>query len=51
MSEEDVKSKSLVPYVAIAVVLIVIIGAVLFWPADKPIEPEWPIALLLHAIS
>ena len=43
MSEEDVKSKSLVPYVAIAVVLIVIIGAVLFWPADKPIEPVPPV--------
>jgi hypothetical protein len=43
MSEEDVKSKSLVPYVAIAVVLIVVIGAVLFWPADKPIEPVAPV--------
>ncbi|MDO6561131.1 DUF3014 domain-containing protein [Paraglaciecola chathamensis] len=43
MSEEDVKSKSLVPYVAIAVVLIVLIGAVLFWPADKPIEPVPPV--------
>ncbi|WP_339768314.1 DUF3014 domain-containing protein [uncultured Paraglaciecola sp.] len=43
MSEEDVKSKSLAPYLIIAVVLIVIIGTVLFWPAQKPDEPVAPV--------
>ncbi|WP_166422506.1 DUF3014 domain-containing protein [Paraglaciecola sp. 20A4] len=43
MSEEDVKSKSLAPYLIIAVVLVVIIGAVLFWPAQKPDEPVAPV--------
>lgn len=50
MSEEDVKSKSLAPYLIIAVVLVVIIGTVLFWPAqkaDEPIEPvEVPVTTL-----
>ncbi|MEH6710649.1 MAG: DUF3014 domain-containing protein [Paraglaciecola polaris] len=43
MSEEDTRNKSLVPYIAIAVVLIVVIGAVLFWPAEKTIEPVPPV--------
>ena len=50
MSEEDVKNKSLVPYVVIAVVLIVVIGAVLFWPADKPVEPEPPVEVPVTTI-